>query len=152
MATKTVSYQTTWLQQPTVMHTNIIFYTGWWNWIWMFILWTPITEWECQSANPDISLNITKREVGEEGKGKERHGPRLADSVSSKLVVATCRKMIHCVYAIGVAEVPAFVCLHSSLQSFDWGRDGSQVCEIFTEGVVQNDGHYGCNPAIKSHK
>jgi hypothetical protein len=40
-------------------------------------------------ANADIPLNIPKGEVGEEGKGKDRHASRLADSVSSKLVVAT---------------------------------------------------------------
>jgi hypothetical protein len=83
------------------------------------MLWTPITELECQSAIPDIPLNMPKWEVGEEGKGKDRHGPGLADSVSLKLVVATCCNVIQCVCAIGVLEVPAFVCLHSCLQAFD---------------------------------
>jgi hypothetical protein len=55
-------------------------------------------------------VNIPKREVGEEGKGKDRHGPRLADSVSSKLVVATCHNMRQRVNAIGVVEVPGFIC------------------------------------------
>jgi len=64
-------------------------------------------------------VNIPEREVGEEGKGKDRHGPRLAESVSSKLVIATCLNMIQCVYAFEVVEVPAFVWLCSSLQSFD---------------------------------
>jgi len=62
------------------------------------MLWTLVTERECQSANPNIPLNIPKREVGEEGKGKDRHGSRLAESVSSKLVVATCLNMVQCIY------------------------------------------------------
>ena len=62
------------------------------------MLWTAVIERECQLANPDIPLNIPKREVGVEVKGKDRHGPRLAESVSSKLVVATCRNMIRCIY------------------------------------------------------